>query len=239
MRLSSCGVTMIGNRSRNEDAYLADDRLQVYAIADGLGGLADGHLASQAAILSVVEFLGPQLKTSDTAIDCRALLSHAVQAAHLDLVSRNSHRERAMSTTLTLALARRDTLYLAHVGDCRAYMIGDQLHRLTTDDTVSAKLAARGGPPASTNSTLSSVLTQSLGLNSTPTPQLIDVLLKVDDLLLFMSDGAYRHITDARINELRQASRSTDDFCRGFTAELNDKELDDNATCIAVMVTKS
>lgn len=109
------------------------------AVADGMGGVAGGGLAAEVALetiaahyLEKVEALGP-LKS----------LSGALTAAHASVRERAQAEEglTGMGTTATSVLLRKDTLYLAHVGDSRAYLYrnGD-LTCLTTDHSYWTKL---------------------------------------------------------------------------------------------------
>src|SRR5438105_3774533 len=135
-------------RSQNEDAHAVvspEDPIvlarkgHLLAVADGLGGLDAGEVASATAIQAVVESYYSQ--TSPARIE--PALHHAVQMANLKVheSARSAPNRRSMQTTLTcLALAARSA-YVAHVGDTRVYLWrAGKLSQLTDDHSEAAEL---------------------------------------------------------------------------------------------------
>ncbi|MBU6430368.1 MAG: protein phosphatase 2C domain-containing protein, partial [Cyanobacteria bacterium REEB65] len=115
----------------------------VFAVADGMGGAAAGGLAAEHALKTFVSLLParPGRGWPDT-------LKATVESTHrsvLDL-SRSSPKLLGMGTTLTVALAEKSELHIAHVGDSRAYLLRQgKLTRLTTDHSLVEKIAKMKG----------------------------------------------------------------------------------------------
>jgi protein phosphatase len=141
MILRSAVVTDLGLvRTNNEDSAHAGGHL--VAIADGMGGLPAGELASEIVMGALTS-----LENSDE----RGAPLPALRAALLEgnrLVgekAETSAKYDGMGTTLTALLLRRDRLALVHVGDSRCYRLRDgSLQQLTKDDTYVQSLVDRG-----------------------------------------------------------------------------------------------
>jgi serine/threonine protein phosphatase PrpC len=148
LRLQSYGASDIGRRrSTNEDAYLCDDELGLWVVADGMGGHAAGEVASQEAIDTVhgmvkrgktsLKLEGPL--TEERSRAAARLLEGAVQAAtYIVYAMAEIDRGKAgMGTTITAMMRFGSALVTAQVGDSRIYRVrGDDAVQLTEDHTL-------------------------------------------------------------------------------------------------------
>ena len=125
------------------------DRGTLFMVADGMGGAAAGEIASAMAIEVVLRELNEALSAVD-APDKEAYalaLKRATAVANTQIHSfALEHPEfRGMGTTATIAGVLGDTLYLAQVGDSRAYLVRDGLARqITKDQSLMQKLIEAG-----------------------------------------------------------------------------------------------
>lgn len=194
-------------RERNEDACLLftaefgghfDLRpLGLYAVADGMGGEREGHVASNAAIRAFGEFVlthlyFPLLRQRPTPreSDLLDVLERGVFAAH-DAVLRPEPAENG-GTTLTAGLLFGPRLYVAHVGDSRAYLLaGDELRPLTEDHSLVRRLQETGRLTAEAAQTFQyrNVLLQALGQDGALTADTFAIDLPPAGKLLLCSDG--------------------------------------------------
>src|SRR5712671_18302 len=127
-------------RPHNEDAYLVDEALGLYAVADGMGGHAAGEVASAAAVKSLRDALAgekaaldaftrtPSLEARESAAQA---MERAVQRACADVyaLSLGDPGKRGMGTTLVALLACGRNAVIAHVGDSRAYLFRNVITR--------------------------------------------------------------------------------------------------------------
>ena len=121
-----------GPRDRQEDALAIWQ--DVVAIADGMGGKAAGDVASRLVVRETIQALKKGYS-----------LTQAVRRANRRLYDEG---KGAMGSTLTVARISADRLEIAHVGDCRAYLMRQgKARRLTHDHTVASELARRGALP--------------------------------------------------------------------------------------------
>jgi protein phosphatase len=127
-------------REGNEDSVYAGPRL--LAVADGMGGMAAGEVASN-IVVRALEPLDEDVSSSDLVDALRGAIGHANQQLR-DAVEANPALE-GMGTTLTALLFSGTRLALAHVGDSRAYALrGGELHQITRDDTYVQMLVDEG-----------------------------------------------------------------------------------------------
>lgn len=158
-------------REANEDALLVLPEPGVAAVADGLGGHAAGEVASGLAVEALRASLSEAAAVPEDEVP--GLLADAVQAAHRAVVD-DAARDRArrgMGTTVVVAHVRPGRLWIAHVGDSRAYLLdGGGLSPLTSDHGA-------GG-----------MLTQALGLGDVA-PDVVEVETEAGERLLLCTDG--------------------------------------------------
>lgn len=122
-------------RRTNEDAFYADAGEGLFIVADGLGGHAAGEVASAMAVEEAARFF----RDEGRLMEGETLLRACVDAANLKVYreSERSRHLRGMGTTLVIALVREKQMWLAHVGDSRAYLLpGDKLIQVTTDHNL-------------------------------------------------------------------------------------------------------
>lgn len=127
-------------REGNEDSVYAGPRL--LAVADGMGGMAAGEVASN-IVVRALEPLDEDVSAHDLVDALRGAIGHANQQLR-DAVDANPALE-GMGTTLTALLFSGSRLALAHVGDSRAYVLrNNELHQITRDDTYVQMLVDEG-----------------------------------------------------------------------------------------------
>lgn len=191
-----------GARPSNQDACVAEvaetahGEVGLIAVCDGVGGLAQGALASSTVAAGLSRWFEDELPglvgrmASGGAPDTKAVqTSWARLIARLDglLAAHGRSIGHQVGTTLTAALVTGQGYALAHVGDCRAYLIsGGEVRRLTRDQTV--PIAGSGGTGAS----VSHSLLQAVGAGQELCPVFSAGRCLSGDLLVICSDGAWR-----------------------------------------------
>ncbi len=191
-------------RRNNEDALAFDARRGIAVLADGMGGLDAGEVASRIAVERIMELLGEGLV--ERSVDPQLLITRAVQAANLDVCTHGREKQVDMGTTVVAwLLTAEGQCFIAHVGDSRAYrMRQGALKRLTSDHSMVQQMIDDGilGEAEALTAPNRNVITRALGL---------DVQVKVDvrswvhmpgDLYLLCSDGLTDLIPEPEINQL-------------------------------------
>jgi serine/threonine protein phosphatase PrpC len=145
-----CGMTECGwDREKNEDAYWVEPDLGFLIVADGLGGLPGGAVASGVAVAELAAMLRepgrPLGAQASEAVEER--LRAAFSSAHSCILHEAAHEHgaRTMATTAVAAWVTPSRVYTAHVGDSRAYVFreGEVIYR-TRDHSVAEDLVRRG-----------------------------------------------------------------------------------------------
>ena len=188
-------------RAQNEDASLA--AYPIFAVADGMGGHAAGEVASALAaeVVRRVYFSldSPPSKALNSAFE-------AANRAIMDYAARNPECA-GMGTTCTAIAVRDECLWLAHIGDSRAYILRDgELTQLSEDQTLHAQLVRDGVLTAeeAEKSPGGNVILQALGTRQDISPELWSegLRLRLGDRFILCSDGLSNMASDAEIAEI-------------------------------------
>jgi protein phosphatase len=196
-RLNEDSVAFIASAGRDDRDYGA-----LALVADGMGGHAAGEVASALALEVVRRVYYSLDKTPSEAL--RAAFDAANQAI-FDYASK--HPDCAgMGTTCTALGVRDSLLWLAHVGDSRAYLMRDgRLIQLSDDQTLHAQLVRDGvmSPEDAGKGAGSNVILQALGtrLDVEPTIWTEGLPLRQGDIIVLCTDGLTNLVSDARIAE--------------------------------------
>lgn len=203
MRLAIGATTDVGQvRDGNEDWYLVDDSLQLFAVADGMGGHRAGEVASTTAIEALRAAVA-----SGRALD--EAIVEANRAVHEK--ARTDESLDGMGTTLTAVAVGTDTaVVVGHVGDSRAYLArAGNLTQITEDHSLVEEMVREGRITEEQALThpQRSIITRALGIEAAVEPDLYPIELETNDQLLICSDGLTDMVRPADIGRiLRQES---------------------------------
>ena len=254
------GRTDVGRtREHNEDAFVvADltrgnatlqpdvrthevgDRGTLFMVADGMGGAAAGEIASAMAIDVVLRELTESLSTAEPpdTQHYAAALKRATATANARIHSfALEHPEfRGMGTTATVACVLGDTLFLAQVGDSRAYLVRDNVaQQITKDQSLMQKLIEAGELTVeeAEQSERRNIILQALGPESQIKVDLTFQKIRRNDTLVLCSDGLSGQV---RIDEIAQVVIDEPDLvsvCKRLIDRANENGGPDNITVIA------
>jgi serine/threonine protein phosphatase PrpC len=237
MHLRWAAVTDQGHvRSNNEDCYYAGDRLLV--VADGMGGMAAGDLASRLAIESMSPLDVPI--ENDQQMDA---LHHALEIANgrIAEVVEADNSLQGMGTTLTAMIFSGTRAAMAHVGDSRAYLLRDgQLNQLTKDDTYVQMLVDQGliRPDEAAGHPRRSVVTRVLQ-GEPVSPSYVIVEPEVGDRWLLCSDGLTAVVSNETIEQEMIAAEDAKSCCERLVDLALRGGGPDNVTVIVADLTAS
>jgi serine/threonine protein phosphatase PrpC len=214
----SFGLSDVGRRREaNEDQFLLEDPLLLYAVADGMGGHAAGEIASQLAIDSLRESIEKDRR--DDGIDpgeAKRMLEVAFKNGNQQICDsvRSRNEWQGMGTTIVALLFAGDTAVVGHVGDSRAYLLRDgSLRRLTSDHSwvnEQVKLGLLTDEEAQQHP-MRNIVTRALGNRTELEIETGQAQIQDGDLFMLCSDGLNSMIND-------------DAICRSLSTHLNDPE---------------
>ncbi|MBC2594064.1 serine/threonine-protein phosphatase [Ruficoccus amylovorans] len=220
-------------RSDNEDGLLVDPAKGVFAVADGLGGLPEGAMASEVAIEVLGEWAA-QLNPG-TVVDFAPVFARINE--EVCKRGREISSDLGIGTTLTAVHVVGDRLDVGHIGDTALVVFKPgQWHQLTSDHTMAQEMLNQLNPgenayiPDYFNHTLTRCLGQ-LGKVKTDT---FTARIEPGDRLLICSDGVSKTMTMDEVHTLILAANSPKSFVRRLIALANERGGPDNTTAIAI-----
>ncbi len=250
MRLTSCGITDVGlKRGHNEDNFLINEELNLFVVADGMGGHAGGEYASAISVNTVEEIVTDlelhgapiDVEDPDDPVDLtRERLRYAIRLAGRRIYEKAQEEPEynGMGTTAVALLVENGNAFIAHVGDSRLYLHRNgQTDQLTEDHSlVNEKL--RAGlitPEEAKNHRMRNVITRSLGYQEDVE---IDVQVRAvrrGDMFMLCSDGLSGYIEAPEIGE-HMSSYGPQEGARRLVELACERGGDDNITCVIVRV---
>lgn len=259
LKTSITGCTDVGRvRKNNEDNFFVADLSSVpgspfpcaFAVADGMGGLEKGEVASGIAVkylqdlfttANITAFAG---KMDDEA-GVNSFLVQTVQEINRQICaeSRNNEGGGAMGTTLTFGVQKGDTIFIAHVGDSRAYLIRRNAEQITKDHSFVAELVEAGmiTEKDAKAHPQRNVISRCLGNKEHVD---IDIIpprrIKPGDYLLLCTDGLTGKVGDKEIRdtvlcdyaEMPIVKDIGESKCYSLIARANERGGEDNITVI-------
>jgi protein phosphatase len=236
IRVGSCSAQ--GVRPNNEDRFVADYNNQLYLVADGMGGQDQGEKASGLAAEIIPRVIHDRLAAAD---DPGQAVQRALSEANQAIVQAGRHQPagRRMGTTAVLAVKQADQVYVAGLGDSRAYLIrADRVEQLTVDHSVAEALKANGTltEEQAKISPWQHVLYKFLGC-AEMTDDGTDVrpfTPEAGDRLLLATDGLTNHIEDQDLRNGRQSHSDPQAWADELVQIALDRGSKDNVTCVVV-----
>ena len=132
-------------RKQNEDNYSISSDGRVFVVADGMGGTANGALASKLAVEELEKYReahNPDLKDPDA---LKTWMCNSIAKANARVVEEQAKTKAQMGTTIVVAVQTDGLLHISHVGDSRAYLIRDgESKSITIDHSVVMEMVRLG-----------------------------------------------------------------------------------------------
>jgi serine/threonine protein phosphatase PrpC/CRP-like cAMP-binding protein len=250
MRVRFGALTDVGKtREHNEDNFLVDRKLQLFVVADGMGGHASGEVASAMAVNTMRENV---LRNRDILLeyesgrggvdrrDVLALLEHSIQHASHRIFEKGleSPRQRGMGTTLTALLIAGGRGFIGHVGDSRLYLVRDSLvHQLTEDHSLLNELIKHGKVKSlgDIDHRFKNAVTRAVGVYETVEVDTLDFDILPGDRYLLCTDGLHGYLDTEEILQRIRAGE-LDEVAKNFVDFANEQGGRDNITNILVEV---
>jgi protein phosphatase len=234
-------------RTNNEDAmgfFIPDSRKQsrshgyLFAVADGVGGLDLGEVASATAISVVTG----QFAKAQPGTMLISLLPRLVQQANAMVHDRRlepQYQGKSMATTLVTCALRYDQAIVSHVGDSRCYLIRNgQAEQITQDHTLVNEQRKMGLISASDISSSDSrhVLIRSLGPEMFVSPDTTALTLQPGDVLVLCTDGLHDEMSEAEMARIVSQKKSPNELARELVARAVEIDGGDNTTAQVIRV---
>jgi protein phosphatase len=248
MKPRGWAVTDVGRkREHNEDSFLCSDELQLYAVADGMGGHLGGERASRMAAEILEREMAARLASvsradmSGEAVSQAFKESTAIASRAIFESAQTELNYAGMGTTLTSLCFHGSSLTVCHVGDSRAYLLRDGCARQLTEDHSWIQEQVRAGLVSADDALVSrfrNIITRSVGFEPTVSPDVATMLVEAGDCFLLCSDGLSNYLSAEDLG-LVLGSHFYDQAGAALVAMANERGGDDNITCVVVYVANS
>lgn len=235
--LSDIGRT----RDKNQDAFYIskENELQLYIVADGMGGHRCGELASSMALEIVKESFLNSVEKLNKKNNVIRLIKESIEKANINIYLKSLEREewKGMGTTITLAYIFKDRILIGHVGDSRAYIVEDGILRQLTEDHSYINELIKNGTitkEEAKSHPKKNMITRAVGSSSTIEVDIIEEKYKLGDTLIICSDGLFNMLDEDEINDVFKKEKKMQLACEILTSMANKKGGLDNITIIAI-----
>ncbi|MDH5673487.1 MAG: Stp1/IreP family PP2C-type Ser/Thr phosphatase [Myxococcales bacterium] len=243
-------LTDVGRvRDGNEDSFLVDAKLNLFVVADGMGGHAAGEVASSVAVHALRETLAAERDAIigfERGIDAAGraevlrLMEKAVQEActRVYAEAQRDPSKRGMGTTVVALLVIGTRGFIGHVGDSRIYVVrNDSVHQLTEDHSLINELLKRGRlkPDQIAKLNMKNAVTRAVGVYESVEVDTLDFDVLAGDRFLLCSDGLTEYVEDADILRIFR-DIPEDKVAQAFIDHANESGGKDNITAVVVKV---
>ena len=237
MKLDTAMLTHPGRkRPNNEDACGALEDIGLFVVADGMGGheageIASGHVAN--ALLSALGLRDPKVG------DPSAVLRRVIQMASREIFEQGAREQQTagMGSTVEAAVIRDNQIYLAHVGDSRAYLLRKgAIDRLTFDHSLVGDRLRRGEltEEEARQHRLKNRINRAVGIEPDVEVDIIQRDLRKGDRLLLCSDGLHDLLSDKEIGRILQGEPVPNNAARALIEAANNAGGKDNITVAVI-----
>lgn len=207
----------------------------LYLVADGMGGHRDGDRVSRRAVEELQVILPRELRSVPARDQTRVL--ETMRRAILTFGERLSEIHPEGGTTLVVAYRRGSRLFVAHLGDSRAYRFRQgQLRRLTRDHTAVQNLVDAGviDDIEAARHPDRGALTRYLGLGGRAEPSLRCVRLRAGDRVLLCTDGVHDVLPTPALERVLATVETAPGACRALVDLVASRSGRDDATALLI-----
>jgi len=220
----------------------------LFVVADGMGGLTDGEVASRICIEFLKSWWDSELATIiNETLDYKPnkvaqSLEKVFQAINSHIIEYSQNIGERVGSTLSVLFILKDTFIIKHIGDSRVYRIQKHLlEQLTEDHSFVAQevLAGRIGKEQARLHPKRNILTQCVGVFNN-----INVFesrgnVMQDDIFLLCSDGFYVKLSDEDLKAFlieEERENDLDTVLRSMVKVVKDRDEKDNISVIVINI---
>jgi serine/threonine protein phosphatase PrpC len=210
-----------------KDPLVRDKQGSVALIADGVGGLNNGEVASKMAVEEALKVFQEAPVELTPAAVLKQMFARACSQVYDAALSR---KLGSMGTTLAACIIRNHTATIAHVGDTRAYLIRSKTIQRLTADHIATALPVKLGLMLERQAMASpqrSQLTRSLGTEPFCMPDITSIAIQHGDFIFHCTDGLHAFVLDDEMCDIISKNHPFD-ACRQLSALAEKRGSDDN-----------
>lgn len=239
MQIEAWGHSDTGQRSHNEDSFLVANQMNLFVVADGVGGSNAGEVASSILVETVQRRFQEVLGSGAAGPQAvRSMLPNILNEASEAIYSRGMEEMvcRGMATTAVVFHVQGHVGVVGHVGDSRMYMVRDgSIYQVTEDHTIFQELLNRGALSDEDAASFPhrNVLSRSVGKSPRANSDVASLELRGGDRFLLCSDGLSDYVGNDDIRRL-MLSTSPREACERLVRLASVNRSRDNITAVVV-----
>jgi PPM family protein phosphatase len=248
--IESKGISDVGKKRKiNEDAMFLDDSINLYVVADGMGGHQAGEVASSIVVETIRDHMtkykgnerfAEERENADESISKGAnRLVSSIYLANSGVygLSKKNESYEGMGSTVSAVLFTDETLIAANVGDSPIYLIHkDKIELISVSHTVLAEQMAIDPERArNIEPRFAHMLTRAVGIEETIKPDVCETPYFKGDVLVLSSDGLSDKVSPEEILKI-VGNKQTHNACMALVDLANERGGDDNITVIVLRV---
>ena len=225
-------------REMNQDYfYTAQNEVQVYLLADGMGGYQGGEIASRLAVTSAKNYIENNFnETPKDKENLLKLVSSSMEYANMVVYEKAKEEKlEGMGTTLEICLIYNNKVYIGHIGDSRIYRIRKEfIRKLTQDHSYVQKLVTDGTitKEEAEHHPKKNMLMKALGCNAFAEPDVAIKGFQKDDILIMCSDGLTNMVKQEEIFNI--VTKNVEEAADKLIKEANENGGYDNITVVLI-----
>ena len=234
-------------RTNNEDSlgsfvpcsrHQARSHGYLFTVADGVGGLDLGEVASSTA----VSVLTKEFEKSPGGAMLISLLPRLVQHANAAVHDRtlaSEYRGKKMATTVVACALRHDQAVVSHVGDSRCYLVRSGHAKQITHDHTWVNEQRKMGLITEAEVAQSEsrhVLIRSLGPEMFVSPDTTALTIQPGDVLVLCSDGVHDELPEATLASIVSQTKPIDEIASELVSRAVDNDGNDNTTAMVIKI---
>lgn len=230
-------------RHSNQDAVstvVLEDGSVFAVVCDGMGGANAGNIASEMASKTISDYVKSSYNFNMDSIDIEKMLKNAIVSANMEIydMSLKDNELKGMGTTVVSAFVKNSQAVIAHVGDSRAYIAGNELNQVTKDHSVVQSLIESGKltPEAAKVHPRKNVITRALGTEENVVVDTNEFSLDNTDVLLLCTDGLSGYVRESEI--LKVLKKETENSPERLIELAKKSGGGDNITVVTIEVGK-
>lgn len=250
MKRISFGISDSGiEREQNEDNFVINDDLDIYVVADGMGGHHGGKIAAEIAVNCINEFFKHQKKDNKIPLADKSttrrktaenLLLSAIRQANRRIFQLGSNNPvyAGMGTTIVALYIFGDMALIANVGDSRGYLIRQNaITQLTTDHSWINEQLKKGliSPEEARQHRWRNIITRALGSKREVEIDINRHPIEPGDYFLLCTDGLTSQVEDDEIRDVITQERNNIEIaCEKLVSLAKKRGGPDNITVVLV-----
>ena len=226
-------------REINQDSILVDKTLNLFIVADGMGGHKGGEVASALAVETAQEIVRDKL--NEKRLAPRKIMADAYREASSRIHHKSTHESpelMGMGTTMVGILGHRNKICIANVGDSRCYMFKNSMlwqltedHSLINEQVKAGAISEEEAPHVMGRN----VITRSVGFERDVVVDTLERVVEGGEIFLLCSDGLSSMIEDAHIAKILRENPPEEAVSRCID-EAKKAGGDDNVSVIIIRI---